>query len=207
MRDMASSDLNDVTSAKQNVDATTGVVVQANNASTNTYWHYDSLAPAPAAVTEARNGAETAPNDDPRAASAPGEPAPAGAASVAPAPPPPPSPPPAPPAPPPPVLSGLRLAALQRGSIVRGALTLGEDGSLLRTYARIRGRRAIVARGTGGLRPAGRASFRLLLSRTAQVELRRRRRLTLIVTVRVSPPAGAAVTATRRVVLRPALSR
>jgi PKD repeat protein len=39
IRQANSPDMNDATSTKQNVDATTGIVVMANNATSDTYWH------------------------------------------------------------------------------------------------------------------------------------------------------------------------
>jgi PKD repeat protein len=48
IRDAASADMNDATSTKQNVSATTGLVVLASNDSTRYYWHnYLSLGTAP----------------------------------------------------------------------------------------------------------------------------------------------------------------
>jgi hypothetical protein len=39
IREAGSPDMNDATSTKQNVSAATGIVVMANNATSNTYWH------------------------------------------------------------------------------------------------------------------------------------------------------------------------
>jgi hypothetical protein len=39
IRDANSAEMNDATSTKQNVNDTTGIVVQANNATTDFYWH------------------------------------------------------------------------------------------------------------------------------------------------------------------------
>jgi PKD repeat protein len=39
IRQAGSPDMNDATSTKQNVDATTGIVVMGNNATSDTYWH------------------------------------------------------------------------------------------------------------------------------------------------------------------------
>jgi trimeric autotransporter adhesin len=44
IREAGSPDMNDATSTKQNVSAATGIVVLANNATSNTYWHmYESI--------------------------------------------------------------------------------------------------------------------------------------------------------------------
>jgi PKD repeat protein len=53
IRDAASSNMNNATSTKQNVNATTGLVVLATNDTTGYYWHnYESLAPqAPPVAT------------------------------------------------------------------------------------------------------------------------------------------------------------
>jgi hypothetical protein len=199
IRDADSSDMNDATSTKQDVDDANGVVVLANNPATNTYWHYDSLAPAAAA----RDATGTAPpNADTGAARSqavdPGPPGGGSSAGVA---------PPPGPRPRPPVLGRLTIAAIQRGGAVRGAVIIGRDGSRLRAFARVRGRKAIVGRSQLAVRRAGRATFRIVLSRSAKAALRRSRRLALAVTVRVTPPGGAPATATRRVVVRPRLSR
>jgi PKD repeat protein len=42
IREAAFADMNDATSTKQNVNAATGIVVMANNATSLRYWHYDS---------------------------------------------------------------------------------------------------------------------------------------------------------------------
>jgi PKD repeat protein len=42
IREAAFADMNDSTSTKQNLDASTGIVVMANNATSLRYWHYDS---------------------------------------------------------------------------------------------------------------------------------------------------------------------
>ena len=48
IRHAGSPDMNDATSTKQNVDASTGLVVQANNATTKYYWHaYQPLGAVP----------------------------------------------------------------------------------------------------------------------------------------------------------------
>jgi PKD repeat protein len=48
IRDGASADMNNATSTKQNVNATTGLVVLATNDATGYYWHnYEALAPPP----------------------------------------------------------------------------------------------------------------------------------------------------------------
>jgi hypothetical protein len=64
-----SPDMNDVTSTKQNVDGGTGLVVLANNATTNTYWHADESLGAPPAAPIAPPPAAPAPQ--PRQGGAP----------------------------------------------------------------------------------------------------------------------------------------
>ena len=53
IREAGSPDMNDASSTKQNVSAATGIVVLANNATSNTYWHmFESVpgSPPPSAV-------------------------------------------------------------------------------------------------------------------------------------------------------------
>lgn len=51
IRDAASPEMNNVTSSKQSVDSSTGLVILASNTSTKRYWHADlPLSPAPVAV-------------------------------------------------------------------------------------------------------------------------------------------------------------
>ena len=48
IREAGLPDMNDATSTKQNVDASTGIVVMANNATSDTYWHMEEPLGAPA---------------------------------------------------------------------------------------------------------------------------------------------------------------
>jgi trimeric autotransporter adhesin len=64
IREAGSPDMNDVTSTKQSVDGATGLVVMANNATSNTYWHtQESLGapPAPPAPAPAQPPTGTQP--------------------------------------------------------------------------------------------------------------------------------------------------
>jgi trimeric autotransporter adhesin len=60
IRDADSAEMNDATSTKQNVNDTTGIVVQANNATTDVYWHMqESLGGSPAQVAAGFTGTPT----------------------------------------------------------------------------------------------------------------------------------------------------
>jgi plastocyanin len=134
-------------------------------------------------------------------------------------PPPPPGPPPGatPPPPPPPAgrlaaaASGLRDSAIQRGYRVRGSIKVARGGS--RLLARIQGRRSVVLRNGGGTYPIGRhtlrsvgarrVAFSVRLTAVARRVLRRNGRLAVTLRVTVTPKAGKAYTALRRISLRP----
>lgn len=60
IRDASSAEMNDATSTKQNLDAASGLVVMANNATTDTYWHMqESLGGSSTGPTAAFTGAPT----------------------------------------------------------------------------------------------------------------------------------------------------
>lgn len=133
-----------------------------------------------------------------------------------------PSPPPAPPRPPPPpppltaavrAASAVRLAAVQRGSTIRGSVqvTSARSRLLARAFAR---RGALTGsagtaqvqvgrqlrRSVGGTR----VTFTVPLSPAVRRALRRNGRLAITLRLTVTPPAGAAYMTTRPVVIRPA---
>jgi plastocyanin len=136
--------------------------------------------------------------------------------------PPPPPPPPGAPPPPPPAIprgaaaSALRVAAIQRGTAIRGSVKVSRAGS--RLLARALTRRSLLVGGhstklseTGRQsRPslgARRVAFVVKLSPLARGALRRRGRLTISLRVTVTPKLGKAYTATRSVLLRRAATR
>jgi hypothetical protein len=154
-----------------------------------------------------------APPATPPAPPAPPEPPPGPPAT----PPAPPATPPGPPSPPPPpspgpgpgssaVLSGLRLASVQRGPTIRGSVVIGEDGSQLRVdVSAPSGRSAKLASAGRAVRSAvmaGRQRFSVTLSRQARAMLRRQRQLRVKVTLRATPPEGRTVVIARRVLVR-----
>lgn len=130
----------------------------------------------------------------------------------------PPPPPAAAPPPPPPAgslaaaASGLRVAAAQRGSAIRGSVRVTRAGSrlLARAFARRRAlsggrstRLVEVGRQLRGSVGAGRVTFSVRLGPSARRALRRDGRLAITLRLRVTPQAGASFAATRAVVLRP----
>jgi plastocyanin len=129
-------------------------------------------------------------------------------------PPPPPAPPPPPPppatAPTAPAASALTVPAIQRGFAVRGSVKVARAGSKLR--ASIQGLRAALLPKGGGTYPIGEQSRRSLaakrvafsapLSALGRRALHRRGRLAITLRVTVTPTAGKAFTALRRVSLR-----
>jgi calcineurin-like phosphoesterase family protein len=153
-----------------------------------------------------------------------------------PAPPPPPPPPPAPPTPPPPaappipppapgppgspapptprspspvsrpIMSDVRVPSVQRGTIIRGSVVIGADGSDFRAHVSAPTGRAarLVAAGRTARSAvrAGRLRFSITLSRSARAAVRRHRRTRVKVTLRVTPPGGRAVVTARRVLVR-----
>jgi hypothetical protein len=193
MRDMTTGgEVHDATSTKQNVDATTGVVVLGSNEIIGSYWFSDS------------RSTPLSPSSPPPPA--PGPPPPA-------APPPPPSAPPPPPSAPPtaPTLSHLVVAPAQRGTTVRGRVTIGLAGSALRVQLRpARGSAARAASlGQAARRNvrAGALRFSVPLTRRARAALARRGRLRLRLRLTVTPRGGRSVTAVRRVLVRRAATR
>ena len=136
----------------------------------------------------------------------------------APSPPPPPGSPPPPPAPaggsgapppPPPAApsaaragSGLRLAASQRGTAIRGSVRIARPGSRLKVEAHWLGttRVATLLRSRSG---DGRVPFAAALTPAARRTLRRIGRLQLRVRVVVTHPAGSPYRAIRAIALRP----
>jgi plastocyanin len=144
-------------------------------------------------------------------------PAMTGSVTVVPAPPPPPPPGAAPPPPPPPppaterAASALRVAATQRGTVVRGSVRVDRAGSrlLARAFARrgaLTGGRSTtpvrVARQVRSSVGPGRVAFSLRLDAAARRALRRSGRLAITLRLTVTPPAGSSYTATRAVILR-----
>jgi plastocyanin len=136
-------------------------------------------------------------------------------------PPPPPAGPPPPPAAPPPPLppasapaapaaSALTVSAIQRGFAVRGSVKVARAGSKLR--ASIQGLRAALLPKGGGTYPIGeqmrrslaakRVAFSAPLSALGRRALHRRGRLAITLRVTVTPTAGKAFTALRRISLR-----
>ena len=109
----------------------------------------------------------------------------------------------------------VKVARRQRGSTVRGSVTTTVDGSRLAIRALVSNRllansrpRRIRNVSVASLRrlvaSAGKTSFALRLNRAARRALNRRDRLIVNLRITVTPPGGAATTATRRVTLRPA---
>jgi plastocyanin len=132
-----------------------------------------------------------------------------------PPPPPPPEPPPPPPAPVPPpaapAASALRLAKVQRAVAIRGSVRVRSAGSrlLARAFARRKAlfggqstRQVQVGRQARASVGAGRVAFTVQLSAAARRALRRNGRLAISLRLTVTPPSGAAYTATRAVTLR-----
>jgi plastocyanin len=131
-------------------------------------------------------------------------------------PPPPPVSPPPPPPPPPPAptgaaASGLRVTTPQRSFTLRGSVQVRSAGSrlLARAFAKRRslsgGRSNLlvqVGRQQRSSVGATRVSFGVPLSALARRALRRNGRLAITFRLTVTPPSGAAYTATRAVILR-----
>ena len=141
-----------------------------------------------------------------------------GAGGTPPPPPPPPPPAGAPPPPPRPpgsttaAASGLRVAASQRGSTIRGSVRVTQAGSrlLARAFARRRalsgGRSTRLVEVGRQLRRSvgsGRVRFSVRLGPSGRRALGRDKRLAITLRLRVTPPTGASYAATRSVVLRP----
>lgn len=133
--------------------------------------------------------------------------------------PPPPPPPGAPQPPPPPGASPVvaagsapRVTAVQHGTTVRGSVRVRDAGSrlLTRAFARRRAlsggtstRQVEVGRRLGRSVGPGRVAFSLTLNAAARRALRRNRRLAISLRLTVTPPTGAAYSATRAIVVRP----
>jgi hypothetical protein len=127
---------------------------------------------------------------------------------------PPPAPPPPPPPPQPvtgPAASGLRVSTPQRSFTLRGSVMVRSAGS--RLLARAYAKRRSLSGGASNLQVQvgrqlrsslgpGRVSFSVPLSAAARRALRRNRRLAITFRLTVTPPSGAAYTATRAVILR-----
>jgi plastocyanin len=130
-------------------------------------------------------------------------------------PPPAPTPPPAatPPRPPatPAAASGLRLAAIQRGSTIRGSIAVARAGSRVVVEAQA-ARRALaptrrtdrvrVARQVRSSTAAGRVSFAATLGASARRALRTKGQLRLVVRIVVTPRSGKPYTTSRSVTTR-----
>jgi plastocyanin len=127
-------------------------------------------------------------------------------------PPPPGAPTPAPPAPASaPAASKLTLAALQRGSVVHGSLTVRSAGARLLVRALARRRAVFVSKSAKQVEVGrqlrrsvgpGRVSFTVALTAPAREALRRSGRLAISVRLTLTPASGARYTATRAVTLR-----
>jgi hypothetical protein len=59
IREAGAADMNDVTSTKQDVDAGSGLVAVASNATSRTYWHMQEALPAPSAVSPPQSGSKS----------------------------------------------------------------------------------------------------------------------------------------------------
>lgn len=126
--------------------------------------------------------------------------------------------PPPPPPPPPPIMlpaaaSGLKVAAQQRGTSVRGTVKVARSSSrlLVRAFAR---RKALsggrsntqveVGRQLRSSVSATTVTFAAALNSAARRALRRNGRLSISLRLTVTPDEGKSYTATRTVILRPA---
>jgi hypothetical protein len=210
MRAGGGADFNDVTTAKQNIDSHTGMVVLASDAFANLYWHYDSLAPS-SLITD------RAPLDPPLIAPPPPPPPPGGSGqsihlgdgttqgaddqhsgaghsrrpgsqpAVA-------------------ATSGLTVAAVQRGASVRGTLAIRRARTHVRFLLRARQghttRSILVGSAIRDAARVGRLRFAIALSRRAQLALRRLGRIQVTLVVTCAAPGRHSVTVTRSVVLR-----
>jgi len=199
MRDSSGANFNDVTTAKQNVDARTGIVVVASDAVANLYWHSDSLAPsalvsvlAPLLPSPPALPPPPSPPSDPGsihlAGIADGSQGARSATSAVTVP------------------SALTVARTQHGPIVRGRLAVRRPGTRVRFTLRARAghstRTIVVGAAARAAAPAGQLPFAVGLSRRARVALRRYGRIEVTLVVTVAPPRTKPFALTRTVLLR-----
>jgi hypothetical protein len=198
MRDMTSGgEVHDATSTKQNVDRNSGVVVLGSNEIAGTYWFTDSLAGTTPKGGGSPGAGQPPAGAQPGATSTTGTPTSiaTGVPTV--------HTPPAPPASAA-TFSRLVVARAQRGPIVRGRLTVGYAGSVVRvSLVQAHGRGPAAARSVvhHSLEP-GVVHFSLRLAPRARTTLARLHRVVVVLRVTVTRPGSRAVRATRQVVVR-----
>jgi hypothetical protein len=205
MRAAAGADFNDVSTAKQNIDGRTGMVVLASDAFANLYWHSDSLAPS--SVVDRTPGQ---PDATPLVGPPPSPPGGqsihvggtaeagdrdhgdarhgghgAGAAAAA---------------------SMLSVASPQRGAAVRATLTVRHRGTRVRFLVRARAGHSahtvVVGEAKWRRVRTGRRRFVIRLNRRAQLALRRLGRIEVTLVVTTVTRGRRPVAATRKIVLR-----